>query len=461
MNTNTSLSNIEVIKNIGRKDDCQGNILLCSAEQPNGDKLKFVSKIPKRVGFLSDHETQIIKDLNTLNLFHFPKYFGNGPKGELFMEHVTADKKIKSIDHYLKKDFNLTVNLMKQVLIALYIAQNRIQFTHYDLHCDNILLKKVQKNSVFLYVIDESNQFCIPTGGLCSVLIDFGYSHTSNTLKYGSLEFTDLGYTPNIFDPHIDAMRFLVTASKIAERYSKPFRNIIKNIYPLSKFVSLSTGWFKKSQSILHSIRTKIICSSAASENKSIFYKKILQCLTIFQGLYLQNYEGDFSSLNNDYYRFTREYDTITSSLSPAEKLELLKIAIVKFTDLGTSDESTSFVIEYKNNVVKFSEELLVYLGALQKSMSAYISSATRVNIQQKNEVYALIKLNIEQIFGALDFNFHSEFKFDINTLIYMWKDGVVTEFQVPGSEIKELNKTSPPLRGTCLYDIWKNTQSN
>lgn len=455
MSSNTSISNIEIVKNVGRKDDCQGNILLCSGELPNGDKINFVSKIPKRVGFLSDHETQIIKDLNSLNLFHFPKYFGNGPKGELFMEYVTSDKKIKSIDYYLKKDFNLTMNLIKQTLMALYIAQNRIQFTHYDLHCDNILLKKVNDNSVFLYVIDDSNQFCVPTGGLCSVLIDFGYSHTSNTLKYGSLEFTDLGYTPNIFDPHIDAMRFLVTSSKIAERYSKPFRNIIKNIYPLSKFVSLSTGWFKKNQSILHAIRTKIICSSAASENKSIFYKKILQCLTIFQGLYVPNFEGDFSSLNNDYHRFTHDYDILTANLTPAEKLELLKIAIIKFT---ASPDSSSFVIEYKNNVIKFSEEILLHLDALRKSISAYITSATQVHIQQKNEIYSLIKLNIEQIFGALDFNFHSEFKFDINTTVYMWKDGVVTEFQVPGSEITELNKTSPPLRGTCLYDIWKQT---
>lgn len=442
------IRNIKELKKLGSSDDRQGKVTLCEGDV-NGNLIRFISKIPKKVGFLSTHEAQILKDLNTLNLPHFCQYLGNS-ENKVYMEYVNDEGKVRSLDSFIQKDFDITMNLIKQIIMALAISQRKIQFTHYDLHCDNVLVKNVDPNSVYLYVVDEQNQFCVPTNGHCAVIIDYGYSYTQNTGTYGSLEFTELGYTPNFYDPYIDCIRFLITTSRISRNSGKEykiFRNIVRNIYPVSDNISMTSGWFRKAGKIglLEAIKEKL----GEMTSESILYKKCIQSLMIIQGMVKKNFEYSFQKLSADYYRFSQEFEKLTAGFSPKQKLETLKQLIVSIVDDQPFDK-----LEINTKYTDF-DTLKEYLSTLRDSVSGFVTQFTKTIEQRKSEIYSGIKLTTEQIFGALDFNFNSEFKFDDETTVFMWKDCKMTEFKIPAKYIKKVNRTVPPLRGTLIYDIY------
>lgn len=446
--------NIKIIKKIGNDDDRQGRTELVEIPfKDSNETVLAVSKLPKRVGFLADHETQILMDLITLNLPHFCSYYGTH-NNKVYMEYVHEDGLIASLDKYISKyEFKITINLIKQVIMALSISQKYINFTHYDLHSDNILIKKVNPNSVYLYVLDEDNQFYVPTNGLCAVIIDYGYSYTKNSNGvYGSLEFTELGYTPNMFDPCIDCMRFLITVSNLIKNTNRKFRNIVRNIYPLDEHVSMTSGWFKKNNySILMNIQHKI--KSEIYNESSILYSKCIQSLLILQGIIKKDTDHDYKNINIDYYRFSQEFDKLVVNMRPVEKLALLKKLVSLFVD----GKSLDTVIDDKTSCNCDFINLKEYMTTLQNSISGYVYYITNQLNQYKSEIYSKIKLNTEQIFGALDFNFCDDFKFNRYTKIYVWKDCKLTEHVIPPSKIKQvskLNKVIHPLRGTFLYDL-------
>ena len=95
------------------------------------------------------------------------------------MEYISGP----SIYDYLEKNgfkIRTVLSFIKQILIALSIAQTNENFTHYDLHHSNVLVKSCDKDDVHLYVLDDVNQICIPTFGRIPIMVDFEYSHIKN-----------------------------------------------------------------------------------------------------------------------------------------------------------------------------------------------------------------------------------------------------------------------------------------
>jgi hypothetical protein len=450
-------TDIKFIKPIEVDEHCQGKTTLCKGTY-DGDEITFISKVPRKVGFLTDHESQIASDLNTLGLPHFCKYYGHTDH-QIFLEYISAKNKILTLTTCLaEKDFNISMSLLKQTVMALTIAQKKLEFTHYDLHSDNVLVRKVPKNSVYLYVFDNENQFCVPTYGFSPVIIDYGYSYTKNSGVLGSLEFTDIGYTPVFYDQYIDMIRLLVTTSKIArsdQSEYKILRNIVRNIFPISDDVSLTSGWFrdKGRYNIINGIKDRIKASE--NTNVSILYKKSVQCLLILQCLAEVGYEGSDETLEVDYHRFSQEFERLTCDCEIKTKLNILKeLVSCTLNKKPISSLTNKFKLAYEDYKL-----LESYITTLKNSISAYVTKYIELIKQKKDDIYSKIKLRTtEHMFGALDFNFHSKFTFDIDTTIYMWtyKDCCLEKVSVPGKYIKKLNSISPPLRGTFLYDIIK-----
>ena len=112
------------------------------------------------------------------------------------------------------------------------------------------MIKRCDKNIVNLYIIDDDNQFCIPTMGYNPIIIDYGFSYISDMEDnplWASLAHTDVGFMSNIFDWVADPKLFLITVSleiknKRNSKQSKIFRRIVKNIfYPLN--IDWESGW--------------------------------------------------------------------------------------------------------------------------------------------------------------------------------------------------------------------------
>ena len=204
------------------------------------NKQRYVYKISQYLDFIIDQEYNVMTDLNTLRDFcpHFVKTFTKYrlPLTSNFKLaknpfHLNPDYKTiiadmvlmenlegcKKFFKYIKNDIP-TIELMsivKQTLFASFIANQKVGFTHYDLHSDNILIKDCNPNSAFLYIIDE-NYYLIPTYGRYPIIIDFGFSFSNsaeNKRMNCNLAHTKYGFIQCKNDEYTDAKLFLTSVS--------------------------------------------------------------------------------------------------------------------------------------------------------------------------------------------------------------------------------------------------------
>ena len=207
-----------------------------------GKELKFVFKVSQYINYLIQHEYVVMKGLNSLAPYcpHFCKAIGTllceidpnaRKKGNPFLittkHHIEKeillteyiDNSCKFYNYIRSKKIHdrIIYSSIKQVLMAIAIAQRKKNFTHYDLHSYNVMMKKCNKDVVFLYVLDEENQFCVPTHGNYPVIIDFGFSYISDMddgPAWASMAHTDVGFMSDRYDWVADPKLFLVTVAK-------------------------------------------------------------------------------------------------------------------------------------------------------------------------------------------------------------------------------------------------------
>ena len=83
------------------------------------------------------------------------------------LEDIIHDKEIPNLNNLLK-------SCLFQISFALIYLQKNYQFTHNDLHINNIMFKKTEKK--FLYYKFNNIYFKVPTFGFIFKMIDFGRS---------------------------------------------------------------------------------------------------------------------------------------------------------------------------------------------------------------------------------------------------------------------------------------------
>jgi hypothetical protein len=139
-------------------------------------KKYYVFKISQNINHLINHEINIMKSLNEISNYcpHFCRGIDILPfKVDLLSKknplNIENSKKIiekdgllmeylknclKFCDHLKSKKISekTIFSTIKQVLLAISIAQDKKKFSHYDLHSDNVMMKKCDKDLVFLYV---------------------------------------------------------------------------------------------------------------------------------------------------------------------------------------------------------------------------------------------------------------------------------------------------------------------
>ena len=153
-------------------------------EMKNNTSVKLVFKISQYINYLIQHESTVMNGLNSLSTYcpHFccsvgtilcdvePKCKKQDNPFNIISKHPIKkeallcefiDKSCKFYN-YIRSDRiseDILYSTVKQVLLALAIAQRKKQFSHYDLHSFNIMMKKCDKDAVFLYVLDEGKCF--------------------------------------------------------------------------------------------------------------------------------------------------------------------------------------------------------------------------------------------------------------------------------------------------------------
>lgn len=108
--------------------------------------------------------------------------------------HVIAIEKCKyTLDHLINNDLpdKELIAALFQVIMILITYQKVFDFTHNDLHTNNIMF--IETNEKFLYYCYENIHYKVPTYGKIFKIIDFGRSIYS----YNGIQFVSDSFGPN------------------------------------------------------------------------------------------------------------------------------------------------------------------------------------------------------------------------------------------------------------------------
>jgi hypothetical protein len=478
------------------------------------DKLntKIVFKLSQYINYLVRHESIIMKGLNALSAYcpHFCKYIGNiecevnpsikeqgNPfdingithpitKEVLLCENIDKSHKLYNFIKSSEKNLPETIlySSIKQVLLAISMAQQKKKFTHYDLHSFNIMMKKCNKDVVFLYVIDNETQYCVPSNGHYPVIIDFGYSYIEDMEDgplWATMAHTEAGFMSDRFDWLADPKLFLTTVSReIKEKRktqkSKILRRLVKNMFMPLK-IDWDTGWdnFDDISAVDHI--TNIIHEN--SKISKLFNDYEIYCMDILQSLIVLPMEAqDTSCLSQSYKLFLSEWVKLENcNTSVFYNLCIFKDVVDAARYVRAAymypDTRIDAVRTFKNmthdsinKVTKFCnpkgidyEKMLCSLLLFARSMEGILYSSISNTMTEKEKQYAKMHINsVDQIYTVVEVNIPDEYVFNDNTTILVLDStqNSTDIMDLTDKETEEINNILPIYRGTALYDFHK-----
>ena len=477
---------------------------------PSGKPLKFVFKISQYINYLVQHEYTVMKGLNSISPYcpHFCKAVGtllceinpNARKSGnpfkittkhpiekeiLLTEYIENSTKLYN---YIKSDKiheNVIYATIKQVLMAIAIAQRKKRFTHYDLHSYNIMMKKCNKDVVFLYVLDEENQCCVPTHGHYPVIIDFGFSYISDLddgPAWPSMAHTDVGFMSDRFDPIADPKLFLVTVATEMRKTrnnkkSNKFRRIVKNLFGKLK-IDWQSGWDTTEKKGASDFATEMLQGHSVISN--LFDNYDHYCIDLIQSLIvLPMEEQKYSNINQSYQAFLTEFVKIEHEIgNPFYNLYILKGIVdfareVRVDYLRTGKSREQAVKYFRESIyerircvanycspkdIKF-EKMLCALLCLAKNIEGILYDVIESQMQIKEKEYKKLPLQTpEQIYGAIEVNLPDKYIFNKNTTVFVMD--CISEkcgrLEMTDGICEEINNSHILGRGSVLYEFYK-----
>lgn len=488
----------------------QGLVGLLNLSKKKDSNRKIVFKVSQYINYLAEHEYTVMNGLNDISAFcpHFCKTFGTieckidpttrkhgNPfhiqskypitKQVLLCEYVDKSCKFYNYIRASKEKVPEIVlySIIKQVLMAITIAQRKKQFTHYDLHSCNIMIRKCNKDVVFVYVLDEENQFAIPTHGYYPVIIDFGFSYIENMNDgplWPSMGHTDIGFMSDRFDWVADPKLFLVTVSqeikeKRNTKTANKFRRIVRNIFHPLK-IDWGSGW-DKGVSRGASDYVNRVFKKIKNESK-IFNEYEHYCIDILQTLViLPLEEQDYSEIQSSFSVFVTEFTKIESQISsPFYNIYILKgivdaARIVRGdyyneeTRLDALREFRTLMNQRVKEVASFCkltsvhpEKMLCSLYVLSRSMEGMLFDIITERMIHKNRKYDRLPLqSIEQIYAGIEVNIPDSYVYNENTTVFVF-DSMKEEtgmLELSSIQASIINELTPICRGTTLYDMY------
>tara|TARA_Y100000389_G_C17456976_1_gene518789 strand:- start:342 stop:1943 length:1602 start_codon:yes stop_codon:yes gene_type:complete len=490
----------------------QGLVGLLKLKNCKSKKNKCVFKISQYINHLVQHESCIIRGLNDIASFcpHYCKFIGNittkvDPKSRkegnpfnieskypiekdvLLCEYINNSYKfynyIKASEDKISED--ILYSTVKQVLLALSTAQKNKKFTHYDLHSFNIMMKRCNKNIVFLYVNDEENQFAVPTFGHYPIIIDFGFSYIED-LDDGplwcSMGHTNVGFLSDRFDWVADPKLFLITVSneikmKRKSKKSRKLRRIVRNIFhPLN--VDWESGWdegvqYAASDHILELV-SKYNPGSVLFEEYEHYCIDLLLTLII-----LPLEEQSYDQINMPYEIFLKEFIKIENQISsPFYNLYILKTIVdtaryvrAAYLENTTRKEAINtfkkIIGERIQDVVNFCklseihfEKMLCSLLNFSRDCEGVLYDILSVRVSEKEKEYKKLPLkSCEQMYGAIEVNIPTEYTYTSDTTVVILDslDKSCNTFKIPSEELSNVNSLHNIAKGTYIYDLYKN----
>ena len=209
------------------------------------DHIPCVYKRSKEVNCLIQHEWNIMQSVKDIPHFCRGIDITNVDQQDYLIMNSYRNKSLGDFIHMRKS--SQIKSLFLQTLAALQLARQKNNFTHYDMHPDNILFKSTPYE-YHEYVFEDHTSHFIRTYGIEPVIIDFGHAYTDDCHKFECMvEFMDEGQTCYESDPLAD-LRLLCTTTLHDLRKYHPKSLLIPTLASLDIMSSLptnhSTGWY-------------------------------------------------------------------------------------------------------------------------------------------------------------------------------------------------------------------------
>ena len=267
---NQSISFVRKFKKEGK----QGLAGICKAEI-DGEQKTMVYKTSRYLNYTALHEYYVMRSLKAITPYcpYFcevhdviqvpmsPNFrdqknpFKTDPtkytiEADVLLMNYVKGKNLYSLVKRREIDDRIIFSAMRQVIGAIMIAQDELNFSHYDLHSSNIIMTPCKPNSISLFISGEK-LISSPTYGAQPVVIDFGFSYSDELKKrpiMSSLAHTDIGFMSHLYDKYADIKLFLISLAYESKlhRKSSPhftlFRKLVKKIFKPLK-VDYTSGW--------------------------------------------------------------------------------------------------------------------------------------------------------------------------------------------------------------------------
>jgi hypothetical protein len=467
---------------------------------------KYVFKLSQYINHMALHEALVMKGLNMLANYcpHFCRSYGTiickvDPKIKkdgnpfeiidtypiekevLLIENIPGYKFLNHIKSTQIPD-NIIYSVIKQVMLAIIIAQRDKKFSHYDLHSNNIILRKCPEDMVLVYILDEENQFCVPTYGYLAVIVDFGFSYIEDMQDepfWNTLAHTDVGFMIDRFEWLSDPKLFLISVAEDLKEYrknkkSRRFRRIVKNIFT-ELDIDWESGWDNYDGSSVADEVNKMLQQLNPGSKTFEFFDHF--GIDLIQSLIILPMEPQkYTNIYKPYEAFLKEFIKIETEInSEFYNLYILKKIVDLARDcrpdyLDPSKRGTAIkkfkegILDSIYKIAKFChpkkvnyEVMLCSLLYLGRSVEGLMYDLMYIRMKTKQEQYKNLPVkNTMEIFGAIEVSLPSDYEFteksEIVILDSINKNSKI--LQLSKNNISELNGMEPSEWGVYLYGI-------
>jgi len=432
-------------------------------------KVSCVYKISKSDDNLIDHEYKILRALDTIASYspHFHKCYGLIPfeSNVHYISHPLQPKKHHKclqrymlLMQYIPTKINLCdllnddkirddqiITVIKQVIISIAMGQ-KFNFTHYDLHSQNILIRNCNPNTYTLYLF-ENKTFLLPTFGNIANIIDFGFSYCGNVDDNSltcTLVHTKVGFTSSRFDPFADIKLFLISLVDDLHRTErkklhKKMHNIVRNIF-VGMNVQWDSGWDNSKQSdpvkIVHDMIGEYVKTSTLLSSDNIWFDTIQTLIELpLSKLPYDDLETAVKSFVQEFIKFEERIASKTL-LNYVLKILVKHVKSYRHFYLKGGQESKWAVIEIKklflqeySSIIKYHNPLIDYnqlicsLLLMVQCIEGLFYDILEKRYHEKDKQNQIIRLkSIHDFFNVIDINFPiQEVKpFSTKTSIYV-----------------------------------------
>ena len=501
-------------------DSVQGTAGIIQLKDDN--KSKVVFKVSNCVDFSIEHESIVLDQLNKIATFcpHFmykfseielpvsSNYFSDkGKKGQgvlqdskelcttpiLFTEFISKYTFYHAIKGY---DKNVISSQLMQVLTALKISQIKCNFTHYDLHMDNILVKECDPNIVNLYIIPDHDPILVPTYGIIPIIIDMGSAHSKGHKRMLSAsENYECGLQATSFDRLADVHHLLLSTFSCLEKYiplcEKLLFKLALMFHPLP--VWKEKGWkilfHRLNKAVKYIVRekSKLIHSGPKDDRETyshIFEELFEDFLSILNGaipLPFENnnlIEKDFEQFENQlvgkfdsfFKHFVQllEFDSIKSDQDCLYALKEIVNISIKMNQPISKDEKDKllshlrvkllFVInDHEIKQLKMND-FIKSIHELGKSMGSLYGHLEAEHNDFINDVYKECPSDIIDFIDFFRHNMPPELTFTKKTIVNVYNAEEETfntvPFQTKISDVEKFNKLSLKQKAIYLKEL-------